>query len=928
MNAVIEINEAFTRAARSTSGRAKSKFLPVKRLSVLAAVLNLVCTAAPAAQLGSAFTYQGGLNDGTNPANGRYDLRFTLYDSLSGGAQAGAVLNTNAVAVSNGLFALTLDFGNVFDGNARWLEIAVKTNGAGSYTTLSPRQPLTPTPYALYAPSAGAASTSSSLIGTLPDAQLSGNVALRAGGNAFTGNQNISSGNLTLGSGNVGIGTTNPQTTLDVNGGGRMVDLDLQYPWSHLAFNAYWDQSLPAWRRIGVGFASVLQHHDDIGGFDWWVGGSGGAGEEIADLTMAMHVATNGNIGIGTFYPQAKLEVAGNLNYSGQLSKLDVAEFGAATVRASDFNFGSASRRGTPGRALVDLLTGPTAGSNSTLVVNLLADWPHLALDGNVGINNWNSRFPLSLGGTLGNTKLAVWDDGANAMGFGVEPGQFRLHLSQPNTRFSFLDSPDGNELATILGNGNVGIGTAAPTAKLQVAGAVKATSFVGDGSGLTGISSSQLADNSITAAKLATTGAPGPGQVLGYNGNSLAWQPAGGASSVWSLNGTNAYYSAGKVGIGTAVPSGKLTVATADDTAPGVAYSFDGRHAVVGTPSEGLSLSYSTTKGAGYLAALAPGAAWKDLVLQASTLRFLTDGGTTALFLDHSGTLTVRSNVGIGTLTPGFPLEVVSANNTAIVGRSTAVGSVGLYGESAQYEGVRGVGNNVNHGAVVGVHNSGGDAVFGTSSGRGVVGQSTAGGTGVFGTSATFEGVHGEANSPTYAAVAGVNLGAGPGIYGESQGGGYGGYFVGRVRVCSLEIAGGCDLAEPFPMKEENIGKGSVVVIDDEHPGQLRLSARAYDTRVAGVISGANGINPGIALHQEGALDRGENVALTGRVYVKADASFGAIRPGDLLTTSDTPGHAMKVVDHPKAQGAILGKAMSALPERKGMVLVLVTLQ
>jgi hypothetical protein len=153
-------------------------------------------------------------------------------------------------------------------------------------------------------------------------------------------------------------------------------------------------------------------------------------------------------------------------------------------------------------------------------------------------------------------------------------------------------------------------------------------------------------------------------------------------------------------------------------------------------------------------------------------------------------------------------------------------------------------------------------------------------------------------------------------------------GYFEGTVSVCSLTIRGGCDLAEPFQMSEEEIPKGSVVVIDDEHPGRLKRSTQAYDTRVAGIVSGANGVKTGIALKQEGTLDQGENVALSGRVYVKADATFGAIRPGDLLTTSATPGHAMRVTDHARAQGAILGKAMSALSEGKGMVLVLVTLQ
>jgi hypothetical protein len=105
-------------------------------------------------------------------------------------------------------------------------------------------------------------------------------------------------------------------------------------------------------------------------------------------------------------------------------------------------------------------------------------------------------------------------------------------------------------------------------------------------------------------------------------------------------------------------------------------------------------------------------------------------------------------------------------------------------------------------------------------------------------------------------------------------------------------------------------------------------LSADPYDTRVAGIVSGANGIRPGISLQQEGALDGGQNVALSGRVYVLADATNGAIKPGDLLTSSSTSGHAMKVADHARAQGAILGKAMSALKEGKGMVLVLVTLQ
>ena len=117
-------------------------------------------------------------------------------------------------------------------------------------------------------------------------------------------------------------------------------------------------------------------------------------------------------------------------------------------------------------------------------------------------------------------------------------------------------------------------------------------------------------------------------------------------------------------------------------------------------------------------------------------------------------------------------------------------------------------------------------------------------------------------------------------------------------------------------------------LVIDEQNPGKLRLSDRAYDTRVAGILSGANGVHPGISMHQEGLIEGGQNVALSGRVYALADASDAPIHPGDLLTTSATPGHCMKATDPAKAQGAIIGKAMSALNKGRGMVLVLVSLQ
>ena len=118
---------------------------------------------------GTAFTYQGRLNNNSGPANGSYDLKFTLYDANQpvNNFIAGPMTNA-ATAVSNGLFTVTLDFGNVFNGSARWLEIAVETNGGSGFATLNPRQQLTPTPYAVFATTAG------NLSGTVSASQLTG----------------------------------------------------------------------------------------------------------------------------------------------------------------------------------------------------------------------------------------------------------------------------------------------------------------------------------------------------------------------------------------------------------------------------------------------------------------------------------------------------------------------------------------------------------------------------------------------------------------------------------------------------------------------------------------------------------------------------------------------------------------------------------
>jgi hypothetical protein len=148
-----------------------------------------------------------------------------------------------------------------------------------------------------------------------------------------------------------------------------------------------------------------------------------------------------------------------------------------------------------------------------------------------------------------------------------------------------------------------------------------------------------------------------------------------------------------------------------------------------------------------------------------------------------------------------------------------------------------------------------------------------------------------------------------------------------GTVAVKVLEITG-ADLAEKFPTTE-TLEPGTVVEIDPDNPGRLRKARGAYNKRVAGVVAGANGLSKGIILgNLEGSEDH-TPIAMSGRVWVHADATHEAIEPGDLLTTSDLPGHAMKASDPSRAHGTVIGKAMTRLEKGKtGMVLVLVNLQ
>ncbi len=266
------------------------------------------------------------------------------------------------------------------------------------------------------------------------------------------------------------------------------------------------------------------------------------------------------------------------------------------------------------------------------------------------------------------------------------------------------------------------------------------------------------------------------------------------------------------------------------------------------------------------------------------------------------------------------------NTNTPAVRGESYTRQGVGVIGTSNLHDGIQGFSNAREHAGVVG-SNGAGTGVLGTSKS----------GVGVWGASETYEGVHAETKSSVTAAIAAYNLnldGTGAAIFAKKEGiQGHAGFFDGNVFVTKKLTVGddivlaNADCAEDFDIAGlEKVEPGTVMVIDEE--GSLQPSDRPYDKRVAGVISGAGNFKPGIVLDKQESSNNRMPIALLGKVYCKVDANYGAIKVGDLLTTSLTPGHAMKAGDPMKAFGSVIGKALKSLASGEGLIPILIALQ
>lgn len=240
------------------------------RTSAIAILVTALAAVAGAEAIGTAFTYQGRLLDGGTPGSGPYDLQLVLFDAASGGAQVGPTLTRDDVVVTNGLFTVGLDFGPVFAGSKRWLELRVRPGaGTGSYTPLAGRQELTPSPNAVFssaAPWAGitgkpagfADDTDNDALGAL--SRPNGQVAKRVSGVWACADDLDSGGDITAVTAGMGLsgGGTSGAVSLGVNLGGSGSATTVSRS-DHDHFSHAWSGSSPSGLTITNATGAALR---------------------------------------------------------------------------------------------------------------------------------------------------------------------------------------------------------------------------------------------------------------------------------------------------------------------------------------------------------------------------------------------------------------------------------------------------------------------------------------------------------------------------------------------------------------------------------------------------------------------------------------------------------------------------------------------
>lgn len=504
----------------------------------------------------------------------------------------------------------------------------------------------------------------------------------------------------------------------------------------------------------------------------------------------------------------------------------------------------------------------------------------------------------------------------------------------------------------------SVGIGTTSPAYKLDVNGDVNINSAYRIG----GETVLRIDNESIVAGDHAgSTDLPDLATIIGsYAGN------AGGAWECTFVGHQAGYTSTDECNTFIGASAGKHNIDGYNNVFVG-AHAGDGALGY-GNVFLGYYAGWQETGNGKLIVANSPSATipliWGDFVSGRVALgttspfaKFTVIADGTAIHAEVSGSFGGNAVIGKANAPSGTGLKGMSMgeDGRGVYGKAEGLYGFGVYGEATLAGvGVYGDGKSIRGIGVKGVSELGsGAGVVGAADGAngwGVAGYADGeDGRGVYGKAqyddaigmyAEATGLRGRAFYGKADKNGGVGLevramgSGGVGIIAKSGSGGTGAKIYGNVLLYSnvdesliMELGEGLDYAEGFDVSgESTIAPGTVLSIDPDHPGELMVCTSAYDSRVAGIVTGANGLGSGVRL---GANGYDHDVALAGRVYCNVDASAHGIEPGDLLTTSAVPGYAMKATDHAHAQGAILGKAMEKLEQgQTGQILVLVTLQ